>query len=157
MSQSGIDGVIRVGIIPSPWFDGGAVLTIIPDAGTDTSAVSRFFSDETTLSALAGTSAIVDPNLLPQMTGLAGVPIQPPDATPTTETSAFDDTPPDPTPTEESALFTTMPEDDVETRVDEEDPLDDWQLVGSILLGGFVIAIGSFLWVRSSRGPVSRK
>jgi hypothetical protein len=158
VSQSGTDGVIRMGLIDSPWFGDGTVLTIVPDSGTDASAVSNLFSSEGTLADLAGTSAIVDPNLLPQVTGLAEVPIQPPDATPTTEEAGFSVPSPEPTPTEASAVVPSLPEEGEEDDdVDEEDPLDDWQLVGSILIGGFVIAIGSFLWVRSSRGPVSRK
>lgn len=144
VSETAVDQRVEVSLIPSPWFGDGAVLSVVPGSAERMDAVTGLFSDPTTLAALSGTSAIVDPNLLPETTGLAVAAIQPPDATPLAANVAPEVTR---APTEfiESAVIESSTQS---PRFRDDDITEGWKLAAALLIGGFFLSIVSFLWIR---------
>jgi hypothetical protein len=154
-SQTDMSNLMHIGIVASLWSD-ATILMILPSEEGGTASIASLFRDGATLAALNGTTAIVDPNLLPQTTGLAEPTVLPPNATPEIVEVAIDVTPP----ASSNALVASFPLPGGEVASPEESDtgmFDPAQATRPIMLGAAVVCAGALFWLRRGRRPRSRK
>jgi hypothetical protein len=150
-----MSNLMHIGIVASLWSD-ATILMILPSEEGGTASIASLFRDGATLAALNGTSAIVDPNLLPQTTGLAEPTVQPPNAASDVVEVAIELTP-----AASNALVASFPQSGSELASPEEtdNGVFDPSRVTTrpVMLGAAVFCAGVLLWLRRGRKPRSRK